>query len=357
MSSVLTPADSLNFKITTFFILIIINLPFLISKSFNKSYQVLGFHFFVFFPIVFLTSLLRGGSLVTTITSSYFILFSGLNLILLRYNINFQKLFFLSLQIMAGVIFISFLFDIFGIIDIYSNLLLVFLYENGEAFIGKSNLYWSFYVFFMKASPLLVFYLGYFLYKRNLLLAILISITLALTGTRGNLLSMFLINFVYYFINLKRLEFKIIFSFIIIIITFLLFRSIYEYFNYITVSKLSSDLSKNNDINEILSLFLRYPNTIFFGTGFGNDFKYELTKPISEVSLLDLWRKIGIFNLFIFLYFIFKPVFKIWKAESYRWVAYSFVIYFIISMTNPLLFSTTAYIAYSFVYYNYYKIK
>lgn len=351
--SIFTPADSLRIKKASLFILLIINPVYLLNRSLNKKYHTLGFHMFIFFPVIILISILSGGNISVTIASSYFVMIAGLNIVIERYKINYEKYFFGFLTIMIFIIVGSFLLDVFGIFDIYNNSFLMYLNRTGDAMIGKSPIYWSVYILFFKASPLLIFLLAYYLFKRKYLLASIVSIALALTGTRANFFAMFIMLFIFLFIQQKKILLKLIILFLSILV---LFEPINNYFSYIFVSKTGSTINKMGDVKEIFEVFKEYPHTVFFGTGFGSEMKYGLSHTISEVSLIDLWRKIGFFGLLMFLYYIFKPILKIWKSKDSRWVVYSFILYLAISMTNPLFFSSTAYMAYVFIYYKYYEL-
>ena len=354
--SVFTPADSLQIKKVSLFILLIINPVYLLNKFLNKKYHTLGFHMFIFFPLIILISILSGGNISVTIASSYFVMIAGLNIIIERYKMNYEKYFFGFLTIMTFIIVGSFLLDVFGIFDIYNNSFLMYLNRTGDAMIGKSPIYWSVYILFFKASPLLIFLLAYYLFKRKYLLASFVSIALALTGTRANFFAMFIMLFIFLFIQQKKILLKLIILFLSILTILVLFEPINNYFSYMFVSKTGSTINKIGDVKEIFEVFKEYPHTVFFGTGFGSEMKYGLSHTISEVSLIDLWRKIGFFGLLMFLYYIFKPILKIWKSKDSRWVVYSFILYLAISMTNPLFFSSTAYMAYVFIYYKYYEL-
>lgn len=354
--SVFTPADSLQIKKASLFILLIINPVYLLNRSLNKKYHTLGFHMFIFFPLIILISILSGGNISVTIESSYFVMIAGLNIIIERYKMNYEKYFFGFLTIMIFIIVGSFLLDVFGIFDIYNNSFLMYLNRTGDAMIGKSPIYWSVYILFFKASPLLIFLLAYYLFKRKYLLASFVSIALALTGTRANFFAMFIMLFIFLFIQQKKILIKLIILFLSILTILVLFEPINNYFSYMFVSKTGSTINKMGDVKEIFEVFKEYPHTVFFGTGFGSEMKYGLSQTISEVSLIDLWRKIGFFGLLMFLYYIFKPILKIWKSKDSRWVVYSFILYLTISMTNPLFFSSTAYMAYVFIYYKYYEL-
>lgn len=354
--SVFTPADSLQIKKASLFILLIINPFYLLNRSLNKKYHTLGFHMFIFFPLIILISILSGGNISVTIASSYFVMIAGLNIIIERYKMNYEKYFFGFLTIMIFIIVGSFLLDVFGILDIYNNSFLMYLNRTGDAMIGKSPIYWSVYILFFKASPLLIFLLAYYLFKRKYLLASFVSVALALTGTRANFFAMFIMLFIFLFIQQKKILLKLIILILSILTILVLFEPINNYFSYMFVSKTGSTINKMGDVKEIFEVFKEYPHTVFFGTGFGSEMKYGLSHTISEVSLIDLWRKIGFFGLLMFLYYIFKPILKIWKSKDSRWVVYSFILYLAISMTNPLFFSSTAYMAYVFIYYKYYEL-
>lgn len=355
--SIFTPADSLHIKSASLIMLLIINAVFILKKSLNTKYYPIGFHLFIFSPLIILISILSGGNVSATITNSYFLLIAGLNIVMERYKMDYEKYFFRILKIMVIIIIGSFLLDVFGLLDIYNNPFLMYLNKNGDAMIGKSSIYWSTYILFLKTSPLLILLMGFYLFKRKYLLASFVSISLVLTGTRANFFAVFIMLLIFLFIQQKKILLKITIIILSILTILVLFKPINNYFSYMFISKTGSTINKMGDVKEIFEVFKKYPHTVFFGTGFGSEVKYGLSHTISEVSLIDLWRKIGFFGLLPFLYYIFKPIIKIWKSENSRWVVYSFFLYLAISMTNPLFFSSTAYMAYVFMYYKYYELE
>ena len=354
--AIFTPADSLGLKKVCLIVLLMINLVHLLTKSVNKKYSVIGFHIFIFLPIVILISVISGGTISITIASTYISLMAGLNVVISIYKINYERYFFIVLKAMVIIIIISVLLDKIGLVDVYNNSFLMYLHQNDEAMIGKSPVYWSTYIFFFKASPLLVFLLGYSLFKHKYLFAILTIISLTITGTRANLFSALILIVIFLFIHQKNIVLKILIALSTILVMLVLFEPINDYFAYMFISKVDSRVNKIGDIQEILEVFKEYPHTIFFGTGFGSEIKYGIPHIISEIALLDLWRKIGLFGLLMFLYYILKPVLIIWRNRDSRWVVYSFFLYLAIAMTNPLLYSSTGYMAYVFVYYKYYEL-
>ena len=73
----------------------------------------------------------------------------------------------------------------------------------------------------------------------------------------------------------------------------------------------------------------------------------------SEIAYLDLIRKIGLILFVPFMIFVLKP-FK-FKIPIHDKLAYAG--YLVVCFTNPLLFSSTAYVLYILLYSKYYKRK
>ena len=96
-------------------------------------------------------------------------------------------------------------------------------------------------------------------------------------------------------------------------------------------------------------MYKKEPLLIIFGTGFGSEFYSLGTKTLissTEWSLLDLYRKVGMFFTGIFMLFLGKILINK-KISIYKRTA-GFA-YLIIALTNPLLYTTTAYLAYVYI--------
>lgn len=357
--SIFSPADKYGFKIIFFGIIILFNSYLITTSLFNRKFWDIGFHITVFPFLLLVLSIVNGGNLIISISNLYICLISSLVIVIYYNNININKYFMSILFIMVTIIIISFILDFIGIIDIYSNKLLMYMYLNSDAMIGKSNLYWSYYVFFFKTSPLIFFLLGYLLNKKKYLLSGLSVIALLLTGTRANFFMVFILLLFYVFGFLKSKTFikKILLYIFLVAIILFIVNVTYSFIKVMFDMKIGSDLNKLEDFIEIYTLFKNYPLTILMGTGFGSENLYNLVNTTSELALFDLWRKIGLFGLVMFLYFIFKPIKLLWININMRWLIYSYFAYLLVAMTNPLLFSSTAYIAYVYVYTKYYELK
>ena len=74
-----------------------------------------------------------------------------------------------------------------------------------------------------------------------------------------------------------------------------------------------------------------------------------------EWSYIDLWRQMGFLFFFLFLVFISLPLFYRHEVGSYK--KYAYITYLSIAATNPLLFSSTSYLVYIYMYYDLKKYK
>lgn len=365
--AVLTPADSLEIKIISFIILLILNYKIIIKKALESQFKVIGFHIFIFPLLLVLTSLFMGGDLYLTISNAYLPTYASLILLIINYEIDFEDKLISTLKVCSLIIVSIVVLDFFKVLDIYSNYFAMYLHNNSEAMIGKSVEYWSYYVVFLKASPLILILLGTALAKRNFFVVVLSAVALLLTGTRANLLAALFLISVYLYKNRKgytkyvndfkysekKIKYIIIFSILLIVLIF--HKNIINYFTYMFVSKASSDLNKIGDVEEIFSVFRKNPLTIFVGTGLGTEEKYRIINGTSEVALFDLWRKNGLLGVAMFLYFILKPVRSIWNNNQTKGTIFIYIAYLFVAMTNPLLFSSTAYIMYIYIYIIYYR--
>lgn len=355
--SILTPADSLNIKIISVILLLIYNFVLILRMSLKKEFYVIGFHVFIFSSVLFIFSILSGGSLYDTISNIYVCFLASFIIVIIYRKINFEKYMLLSLIIVSSIMVVSVLLDTLNIIDIYNNNLMMYLHNNSEAMIGKSPLYWSYYVIFLKASPLILILLGYSLYHKKYVLSVLSTLALLISGTRANFFSTIFLITVYIFCIQKKALYKLITILVASAIAILYFENINNYFSYMFISKSYSKIDKINDLKEMFTVFKKYPLTFFIGTGFGSELKYSITNGTAELSLFDMWRKNGFTGLIMFLYFVLKPIHILWKKREARWMVFTYISYIMVAMTNPLFFSSTAYIIYMYIYVMYYNVK
>lgn len=357
VSGIITPADSFNIKKIAFILLFILNFNLIFNLSFKREFNIIGFHIFVFSSLLFVFSIIIGGNIYATISNVYLCLYASLILVVIYRKINLEYMLLFSLTVIALLMVGSVILDFFGVIDIYGNNIMMFLHNNSEAMIGKSTTYWSYYIVFLKASPLILVLLGYSLFTRRFYLALLATMALILSGTRANLFGAIVLIFGYIFKIQKKIIWRIITVFVFVIVFTIFYESINDYFSYMFISKSYSTANKMDDLKEIFSVFSKYPLTFFVGTGFGAEEKFSILNGTAEWSLFDMWRKNGLIGLSIFSYFVVKPIKRIWNNKERQWVVFSYITYLFVAMTNPLFFSSTAYVMYVYIYSKYYDIK
>ena len=88
---------------------------------------------------------------------------------------------------------------------------------------------------------------------------------------------------------------------------------------------------------------------LFFGSGFGSEYynygrgEYQST---AELAYINLLRQIGLIMFLAFLVFLFRPL-MYHKLD--RKLRFSYFMYLVIAYTNPLLYSSTAYVLYIYM--------
>lgn len=264
---------------------------------------------------------------------------------LLRYTLIALALFTISLVI----------FDLLGFISVNGpNAIRDAVYKYDMGIMGKSSSYAVYYKVFMKASPLLLLLIVYGFENKIVSIPIISYIALVLSGTRANifvatLLFLFCL-FVFYDKDNTNLKLKIGLP---LITLFLLAISISSLIAIVrnmmsAAGSINSDLVRQSQLSSFINLF-KHPRHLLFGMGFGSEFFDEGRmeyRSSSEISYLDLLRKIGLIGFIPFLWFILKPFsFNISISKKVMYICY-----LLICLTNPLLFSSTAYLLYVYLY-------
>lgn len=108
---------------------------------------------------------------------------------------------------------------------------------------------------------------------------------------------------------------------------------------------------RNGHFVSIYNIFKDNPFYFLFGQGPGSVFftqgTYSLTDNI-EISQLEFIRKYGVFALVSFCLFYFMPLFSRFRSDIY--LKGALVIYFMVSFSNPVLFSIFSMLYLAFVY-------
>lgn len=358
---VLFPGDIFNIKKITFALIIVFNLKLILQTIFSK--QLISFYGFWFPLILIITSALIMSDIITPFFRTFSCFLLLLVPIITKYNIEYDKILEKSLWILAGITLFIFLLDFFHIFDVNSvtNPIRQFIYNYDIGYIGKSSAYPLYYKIFIKTSPLICILLFVNLKNNNLFKALICLLILLLSGTRANLFISLGLFLIYYFSTKTNKIFMIIkYSLFIIMLFFILIniKSLINLLFQIIISRgVESDLVRHGHIRGLIEVFQNNPILLLIGTGIGSTFySYGVMQYVSsiEIPYLDLFRQMGFVLFIIYMIFIMYPLKKIYRQKHYLFM---YVCYLLIAATNPLLFNSTFYLIYIYIFIYGYLFK
>lgn len=352
---VIFPDDIFSLKKIIFIALILLNFCLILTHiKDNKFISFIGFYF----PCLLICySLILGTDFLTAFSRTFCCFMFLLIPIIKKYKINYQRMFLNSIYSIVFLTLFFFLGDILGVFNINSSFPLKDFFINSDVCIlGKSVTYPLYYKVYFKTSPLVVFLLFYSLNRGKLITLILSFTTLLLSGTRANLYISLLAFIIYFFIYFKNTVyniqiFKIIAFIVLIFLIVFNFNNIFEFlYNSIFVKGELSNMVRIGHLEGLIDLYKIHPEYLILGMGMGASFySYSLNRYTSSIELpyIDLYRQMGLIFFLIFLAFILYPI-KLLKKE--KEITYAYIAYLLIAATNPLLFSSTAFLVYVYVY-------
>ena len=349
--SIMFPNDIYNMKKLIFILLIIVNIKHIMIQIFYRKYRWC-LYFGIIFPIgLFLYSVMLTSDLLNSFTRSYPAFLILIVIIIDYYYIDYENILLKSIEVLAIIIIFIALLDIVNIIDVNSGPIRDFIYAHEIGYIGKSCQYPFYYKIFIKSSPLLVFLLFKSFNDSHHILAAMTTVSLILSGTRANILFSIILLIIFYLNNQSLITKCNIIIISIIALVFMLPEFI-ELFQYIFITKgASSDIVRIGHLQGISELIQNKPSIIITGSGMGSYFySYGRNAEVNtiELSYIDLWRQMGIFFFILFNIFIISPIFNI-NNSMYKKMAY--MSYLLIAMTNPLLYNSTSFLVYIYMYY------
>lgn len=355
--SVVFPSDILNLKKVLFFSICLLNTRLIIRSLTNRKNGILVFFGFVFPTILFLYSSIMTGNILLSFSRSFAAYMFLLIFIVKHYEMDFEKKLIRFIKIIMTMTILLALFDAIGLINVNGGFFreeVMYGYRIG--LMGKSPLYPFYYKIFFRTSPLLVILLFKKFNDSEYLLTFLTLTALVLSGTRANAIFpiFFLVTFYIFCSGNKSKLIKYGFVFIAITTSLIYFGTLMELFHETIVIKGEvSDSVRQGHIQGIKELIENDPWIIFRGSGMGSEFySYGTGSYVSSIewSYIDLWRQMGFLFFSLFLVFISLPLFYKHKVGKYKKFAY--ITYLCIAATNPLLFSSTSYLVFIYMYYD-----
>lgn len=344
VNAIFLPNDTFAIKKVSLILLLLLNVDsFLkIDGVETKILFIAGF-FLTAFDIIW--SIIMTGNVIENLAIGYPGIIFLLYFIVKKYNIPFENIIIVLLSIMAYIITVSGILDIIGIYPLDTNPLLMWLRNTDNAMVGKGNHLVTGMVIFLKASPMLVLCIPYFIKKKYFVKLAVCCCALFFTGTRANICMTIITTVICYFISCRR-EKKILVIFMILIISIAVCVQFnpYEYIKQKFEMKAGSDAVRSGTLTSILREWTEKPIELFTGGGFSKKF-YNSGRGtytnIVELSYWNLLRQVGVIPFFLLMFTYIYPVIYDLKNKRNDIMVIGYLAYLIISYTNPLLYSST----------------
>lgn len=349
------PLDKYSIKPIAFLLICFAGLPEMIGVLRNRMMSEL-YAMGVLFPILMIIlSLINNGNIKYAISGSYSaaLILITIPVVALKLEGTYEKILNSFLLFEAIAIILIVFFDLVGVFNVNTvSAFRTFYYEMGMGIMGKSPAYSAYYKVFFNSSPLLIFLLDNSWKNKKWIVVILTCFALLFSGTRANLLVMLI--YVMWRLIFKTFADKkkqIIVGMIAVVVIMAFAQNLFFGWQQMmnTAGSLSSDTLRAGQLTGLLES-LKNPSTLIMGVGLGTEFyDYGRSEYVSgvELSYFDLLRQIGLVLFIPFMLFVFRPLRQQKIDIGYR---AAYLGYMAIAFTNPLLFTSTAYLAYIGIY-------
>lgn len=359
---VIFPGDIYCLKKILFFIIVLLNLRLIFYSLIDKKNSLLSFFGLIFPTILILYSSLLTGNVWVSFVRSFAAYIVLIVFVIKYYDMDYEKILVKAISLIAFLTLLLVIMDLLKIIDVNTGFFRTnIMYGYGLGLMGKSPAYPFYYKIFFRTSPLIIILLFKSFDKGKYIITFIALAALVFSGTRANVIfPIFFLTYFYIFCSKNKsriIKFAFVFVSVLFIITFS--SSLLEIVNEIFIVKGQvSDIVRRGHIEGICELVKNDPWIIIRGSGMGSYFHSYGTNSITssiEWSYIDLWRQMGFMFFFLFIIFITVPFFNKNRAGKYKKFAY--ISYLFIAGTNPLLFSSTAFLFYIYMYYDMQKNK
>lgn len=352
--TLLTPRDALGVKKALLFISLAFGIRPII-EGLGKNKKILVFAI-VLPAIMYIVSTINTGSPMSAFSYLYPFVYLLLIFPIIEWKIDIKKIAICVGNIMAFIILMSCLFDFIGVMSIYSNPLLSWLNNNGEAKISKSVNAMFRYVLFFNASPILFFNLTHYIKENKKIYSALILVALLFTGTRANIyLGAALVVFAMLVLSKSKTS-KAIVIITAVLITIIFGAELVERYHTLAFAKAAGDLTRTEGFTSIINALNSRNYFWFTGMGFGSSYynagRHDLLQT-SELSFLEFIREIGLpLSLCVFCFQLY-PLIKSLKWDKYVFAAYG--AYLFAGVFEPFIFTSTGFLIVLIMYVEDYR--
>jgi len=346
--------DKYNIKILLLFITLAYNLETIVNDVINFRKNKIIIIFAIIFPIYLIVTsvLVRGGYFVDAVKGVYVCFFLLLVLVLEKEEFDICEALYQILSLLAIMVVVIGLLDLFEISDIYTNPLVLFLEDIGEGMISRSHNAIFYYVIFIKTSPFFIFNLIYCLEKKRYYMAAISVWAIMWTGTRAIIYLSLILIVVYYIFVVKNKSKSLMFLFIAAIVVIFGYEFFINKVEIINFAKNEGDNVRSLIIPSIIKALNENRLYWIFGMGIGSKY-YSLGRRAylygEEIAYVEFLRCYGLIACSILAIFLILPIKKIFKSD-YKWVLLPYFAFLINSTVDPFLFTSTSFLMYLVVY-------
>lgn len=303
-------------------------------------------------------SLIYNESMDFGVAASYIRAFMFVILIIPVLDLNFNLYGFLIKSSIAIAIITLAIFAVYTVFASYENLVYdFFVVKHDTAKIAVRNFFGvEFTMIFYHSAPLLIFPFTYFLHQlfySNLRLKAIIlcgvyGFCLIISGTRANILCLFMIITIYVLVYIYM---KISKTSAVALLTVIAIIS----FQFLTNNQVdkggASDKIKSGHLASYIGHFSEHPKYLLTGQGIGTSFYtsgFGKEVYMTELTYFELVRVFGVPLVVMFLGILFIPFLKILRPVGLSFNDFQFYLpylgYLFIAGTNPLLISSTGFL-------------
>ena len=353
----LMPVDVFSIKKVLMVLLVSINFLTVFTALNTSRNLYIMFFGFLFPSLLIAYSVILTGDWSTSFSRSYVLYMLLLIFVIQKYRIDYEHILLSGATVVMAITLLLFVLDITGISSVNTGYIrndIIYKYKIG--LMGKNTSYPFYYKIFLKTSPLIVFLVFKKFSQGKYLYALLAFAALFVSGTRANV-GFTLIFMLLYSVNHKRkktLPVLLALALLTALAAALFYAEIRNKLLIAFVSNTQISTTIRQDmLDSVWALAKQKPWVVLTGTGMGSSF-LSLAKQVYldsfEWSFLDLWRQMGLVFFSVFLIFALYPLRPRSRIAAEK--KYAYMAYLCIAATNPLLFSSTAFLAYIYMYYD-----
>lgn len=335
-------------KVSSLALLCFFGLPAYISKI-DRNVRM-SFLIGLIFPLTLIAiTLLNSGDFNNAVRGSYCAVFFMSLPVILYYNVPLEKVYELTMRIVIVLVLGCILLDAIGRIDIFTNPLLLLMYDNNELQVAtKGAQYITHWKVYLQADALLIIYACFCFEKKKYLWLVLCGLTMWFSGSMANPIAFVVCIGAMLLEKIGKTRLSRLFV-VLGILIMTVYSIVPRFMSSPDMVIRASAIKSYAEIFKDLAVLL-------LGQGYGTDIYVSARAGVSsttEWSAFEMIRWYGLIGFTIFAILIAYPIKRL-RESSRSWMIYAVVSFLMIAFTNPLLYTTTGMLAYLMLYYEYF---